>query len=111
LAWGGHIATRVSWGAGSSAVAISGSPYHTRLLDLDGSGGNQDRSLSADAVIFPGFIHIVKNTTGGNATFGFTAGPAPLANFNLTTVAGTAEQDFDTITNFQTYTVTENALA
>jgi len=50
LAWGGHIATRADWGAGNSAVAISGSPYHTRLIDLDGSGGNQDRSLSADAV-------------------------------------------------------------
>ena len=62
LAWGGHIATRQDWGTGNSAVAISGSPYHTRLIDLDGSGGNQDRSLSADAVIFPGFIHIVKNT-------------------------------------------------
>jgi uncharacterized repeat protein (TIGR01451 family) len=105
LAWGGHIATRKDWGNGASAVAISGSPYHTRLLDLDGSGGNQDRSLSADAVVFPGFIHIVKNTVGGNATFGFTASPAPLANFSLT---GGTEQDFNDITNFTTYTVLEN---
>jgi uncharacterized repeat protein (TIGR01451 family) len=109
LAWGGHIASRKDWGNANSAVAISGSPYHTRLLDLDGTGGNQDRSLSADAVIFPGFIHIVKNTTGGNATFGYTASPAPLANFNITTVAGTGSQNFDNITNFTTYTVTENA--
>ena len=81
LAWGGHIATRQDWGAGNSAVAISGSPYHTRLIDLDGSGGNQDRSLSADAVIFPGSITIIKNTTGGDATFPFTRGPDAAANF------------------------------
>jgi hypothetical protein len=52
LAWGGHIGSQIDWGAGNSASAVSGSPYHTRLLDLDGSGGNQDRSLAAGAV-FP----------------------------------------------------------
>ena len=109
LAWGGHIASRQDWGLTASAVSIPGSPYHTRLIDLDGSGGNQDRSLSAEAVIFPGFIHIVKNTTGGDATFGYTASPSPLSNFNITTVNGTGENDFNNITNFQTYTVTENA--
>src|SRR5205085_9693947 len=103
LAWGGHIATRADWGAGNSAVAIPGSPYHTRLIDLDGAGGNQDRSLSEAAVTFPGFIHIVKNTTGGNETFGYTASPAPLANFDITTVGGTGHHDFDNITNVQTY--------
>src|SRR5207248_7629319 len=35
LAWGGHISTRKDWGLGNSAVAIPGSPYHTRLIDLD----------------------------------------------------------------------------
>jgi hypothetical protein len=48
--WGGHIARAIDWGAGNSASGISGSPYHTRLISLDGSGGNQDRSLSAAAV-------------------------------------------------------------
>jgi uncharacterized repeat protein (TIGR01451 family) len=109
LAWGGHIASRQDWGLTASAVSIPGSPYHTRLIDLDGAGGNQDRSLSAEAVIFPGFIHIVKNTIGGDATFGYTASPSPLSNFNITTVNGTGENDFNNITNFQTYTVTENA--
>ena len=52
LAWGGHIATQSDWGQGNSAIAVTGSPYHTRILDLDGSGGNQDRSLSA-AAVFP----------------------------------------------------------
>ena len=51
IAWGGHIGTMVDWGAGNSAGGISGSPYHTRLIALDGSGGNQDRSLSAAAVL------------------------------------------------------------
>jgi uncharacterized repeat protein (TIGR01451 family) len=114
LAWGGHIATRHDWGLTGSAVSISGSPYHTRLIDLDGAGGNQDRSLSAAAVIFPGFIHIVKNTTGGDATFGYTASPSPLSSCSITTSGGTgggpgaANCFFDNITNFQTYSVAEN---
>src|SRR5258705_9055261 len=53
VAWGGHIGTRVDWGADRSAAVINGSPYHMRLISLDGSGGNQDRSLQAQAVILP----------------------------------------------------------
>ena len=53
MAWGGHIARAIDWGTGSSASGISGSPYHTRLISLNGSGGNQDRSLSAAAVEAP----------------------------------------------------------
>jgi hypothetical protein len=41
LAWGGHIATRTDWGANAAAVSISGTPYHTRLLDFDGSGATR----------------------------------------------------------------------
>src|SRR5215216_2743421 len=79
LAWGGHISRRVDWGADNSAVAISGSPYHTRLIALDGSGGNQDRSLSADAVVFQGSITIIKNAEpNGTTAFPFTASPSPL---------------------------------
>ena len=80
LAWGGHIASRADWGVNASAVAISGSPYHMRLIELDLSGGNQDRSLSASAVIFPGSIKIVKDATpDGSTSFPFTASPSPLA--------------------------------
>jgi hypothetical protein len=50
IAWGGHIASAGDWGPGNSAGGVSGSPYHTRLIAFDGSGGNQDRSLSAAAV-------------------------------------------------------------
>jgi len=51
VAWGGHIASPEDWGLANSASNISGSPYHMRILSFDGSGGNQDRSLSAEAVI------------------------------------------------------------
>ena len=80
LAWGGHIATRQDWGLNNSAIAISGSPYHMRLVSLDGSGGNQDRSLSSQAAIFPAILTVIKDvrtssnvdTTSGDA-FTFTA--------------------------------------
>jgi hypothetical protein len=56
LAWGGHIACRWDWGFNAdgsprSAGGISGSSYHMRLVNWTlGSLGNQDRSLSTDAV-------------------------------------------------------------
>jgi uncharacterized repeat protein (TIGR01451 family) len=50
IAWGGHVGAQLNWGLGNSAGAINGSPYHMRVLDLDGSGGNQDRSMKASAV-------------------------------------------------------------
>lgn len=54
LAWGGHIASSITWGAGNSASNVNGSPYHTGLTSFDGSSaGGQDRSLSASAVILP----------------------------------------------------------
>lgn len=53
IAWGGHIAAEYDWGEGSGATAVDGSPYHTRLVSLDGAGGNQDRSLAAKAVVSP----------------------------------------------------------
>ena len=56
LAWGGHIACRWDWGFNAdgtprSAGGISGSSYHMRLVGWNlGSVGNQDRSMSTDAV-------------------------------------------------------------
>jgi uncharacterized repeat protein (TIGR01451 family) len=113
LAWGGHIAIRSDWGNNGSAVAISGSPYHMRLIDLDGAGGNQDRSLSEDAVIFPGSITIIKDATpNGSSSFDFTASPAPLSNFSLVDDGTSANtKAFWNITSFTTYTVTEGATA
>jgi len=77
LAWGGHVAWQGEWGAGLSAGGISGSPYHMRLKDLDNGGGNQDRSLSADAVAIPAKVTIVKLvpfslTNAPSVSFSFT---------------------------------------
>ncbi|MBB3121698.1 beta strand repeat-containing protein [Pseudoduganella violacea] len=91
LAWGGHIATRADWGAGNSAAAIAGSPYHTSLTafaDNDPSTsesvGQQDRSLSSAAVTFPGTIVVAKETSpDGNTTQSF--------NFELTRPANAVD--------------------
>ncbi|MEJ8820312.1 hypothetical protein, partial [Lacibacter sp. H407] len=77
LGWGGHIASQSDWGIGESASDINGSPYHTRLIELDGSGGNQDRSLKADAVVVPPGCNITSPdlcplTTSSTATAGLT---------------------------------------
>jgi hypothetical protein len=56
LAWAGHIATRIDWGLGNSAINIPGSPYHMRI-------GGQDRSLKVSSVTFPAIIRIVKDAT------------------------------------------------
>ena len=70
IAWGGHIGSSLDWGAGNSAGGISGSPYHMRFIELNGKGGNQDRSLSAGAIAPPapqGTIGGVKfNDLNGN---------------------------------------------
>ena len=117
LAWGGHIATRLDWGESNSAVTISGSPYHTRLLALNGKGGNQDRSLSAAAVIFPGSITIIKDVSGGNDAqdFSFTTS-SNLSSFSLDDDGDNTNdlsntKTFGMLTTFGQYTVTETAIA
>ena len=112
LAWGGHISTRVDWGLLNSAVTISGDPFHTRVISLDGSGGNQDRALSAAAVVFPGSITIIKDATPeGTTSFPFTASPAPLTGFSLVDDnTSTNTKVFSNITNFQTYSVAETPI-
>ena len=82
IAWGGHIASSLDWSDDpgetvETASDISGSPYHTRVLNLVDNGqvksvGNQDRSLSAAAVIAPPVADDVSlladedNIAGGN---------------------------------------------
>ncbi|MBI3243695.1 MAG: DUF11 domain-containing protein, partial [Chloroflexi bacterium] len=64
IAWGGHIGSQINWGIGNSASAIAGSPYHMRLISLDGAGGNQDRSLASGAVPpIPGLTTQVSTST------------------------------------------------
>ena len=112
LAWGGHIGTRVDWGILNSAINIPGSPYHTSLVDLDGSGGSQDRSLSADAVFFPISLTIIKETDPDDAqskTFDYTTTGTDLSAFSLTPANGTtqATKNF-TLTDDSARSVTES---
>jgi uncharacterized repeat protein (TIGR01451 family) len=110
LAWGGHIATRQDWGAGNSAISIPGSPYHMRLISLDGAGGNQDRSLSADAVIFPAKLTIVKHADVASTTsfsFGgtdFTPNPFTLVDNSS---SSDPSKDSNQILTFGAKTVSE----
>ena len=117
LAWGGHIAERDDWGLNQSAVNISGSPYHMSIStwyditnDVRLNVGDLDRSLSAEAIIYPGSITIIKQATPeGSTAFPFSASPTPLANFSLIddgTPANTIV--FSNISEFKVYTVTEN---
>lgn len=79
LAWSGHIAWRGDWGQGNSAGGISGAPYHMRLIQTDEFGGQQDRSLSTEAVEIAGAIFIKKEVVTVDGTnsdpfdFSFTA--------------------------------------
>lgn len=69
MAWGGHIAKSSDWD-GNGAAQVSGSPYHMRLKAWTaGNVGNQDRSLSAAAVI----QETSTTTTQPSATADFTA--------------------------------------
>src|SRR6185503_3117005 len=111
MAWGGHIATRLDWGLANSAIAITGSPYHMRLVDLNGSGGNQDRSLSASAVFFPVSFTIVKETNPDDAqtkTFNYTTTGTGLSAFSLTPPNGTTTDSKNfSLNDDTTRTVTE----
>ena len=83
LAWGGHIATQVDWGAGNSAGAISGSPYHMRLLTLDDVGlGNQDRSLKASTISPVPAVFTTQASAGQITLGGFVTDTATLSGSN-----------------------------
>jgi SprB repeat len=112
FAWGGHIGTSIDWGAGNSAGGISGSPYHTRLIALDGGGGNQDRSLSAGAVCSPPIAAIAgdNNICSGTSTT-LTATPTGTYTYKWSTVSGSvatpiAEATNSTLTTSPTVTTT-----
>ncbi|HJR26528.1 MAG TPA: hypothetical protein VJ804_13720, partial [Acidimicrobiales bacterium] len=113
FAWGGHIATRFDWAdLGGSAANIKGSAYHMSTGGSGGTGG--EHSMSADAVILPSSLTIVKDAAPNSAQpFAFVGtGSAVLPNFSLTDNGGTSsETTFNFVTNadFNTKTVTEGA--
>jgi hypothetical protein len=89
IAFGGHVATRLDWGFGTTAIDLNGSPYHLT------AGGGQV-SMKVDATIFPAIITVIKsvstlpdipgNPPGTTSTFSFgfeyTVGSSTTA-FNL----------------------------
>ncbi|HEX9028249.1 MAG TPA: hypothetical protein VF823_03665 [Anaerolineales bacterium] len=68
IAWGAHVAAEFDWGRGDSAHTINGSPYHMAEIALDGSGGNQDRSMSTDTIYSTDLSTTVQ--TGGTPHIG-----------------------------------------
>lgn len=95
LSWSGHISTRIDWGVGFSAVSLPGSPYHMRLISINGGGGNQDRSMSASAILYPAILKIIKNAVpNADTNFSFTAtGPGVTSPFILDDDAGAPGED------------------
>jgi len=80
IAYAAHIAKQADWGTGNSAINISGSPYHSSLVERSTGGdvkgiGNQDAKLSASAIVIPNTITIHKTMVGGTDTFTFTGTP------------------------------------
>jgi hypothetical protein len=127
LAWAGHIARGSGfngWGDGDGASGVSGSPYHMAFdtdsgdpdRGLDGATqGGQDRALQAKppggAIIPSSTITIVKNTLGGNDTFGYTTGGGGglPPTFNITTSGGTGQAANNGI-NPGSYTINETTI-
>ncbi len=52
ISFGAHISSQADWGPGTSAVSISGSPYHVALANIDGTSiGQRDNQMQASAII------------------------------------------------------------
>lgn len=89
ITWGGHIASQTNWGVGNSASFISGSPFHTSLVSLDGaSTGSQDRALATSAIFFTPSISTTLHNNADNSV---------IAN-NSTVGLGTSVYDSATLT-------------
>ena len=81
-------------------------------IDLDGSGGNQDRSLSADAVIFPASITIVKDTVPKSTTCSASRLAGTAGEFHALRQRDVGNtQGVQRHHELQNYTVTEGAAA
>jgi hypothetical protein len=97
IAYGSHISTRQDWGVGHSAIFISGSPYHNFVSATsipDTNNGNRDLQLSAEAVIAPATVKIVKLVnTLDPLPVGCTAGDPCDPRFRSTFVFGFTNPD------------------
>lgn len=116
LAWGGHIASHLDWGPGSSAAAIPGSPWHMSLDEFDGGpAGAQDRSLKAVERFFGASLTVVEDSTPDGQLFGFTASGAGMSGFSLGEgIVGeqpSRSYTFPTADDLGTKVVTQSAVA
>ena len=73
LAFGAHISRQADWGTGTSAVYISGSPYHVALDQVDGASvGQRDNQMQAGAIVSAPIITTQASVTsialGGSVT-------------------------------------------
>jgi cell division septation protein DedD len=64
--WGGHIAASEGprgWGPGLGASAISGGPYHMKVIKVDGASvGNRDNQIMGGAIATPTPTNTPTNT-------------------------------------------------
>jgi len=112
---------------GTYTVTESAPPAGWQFTSLSCSAGGSGAGQVATINLAPGAsvtctytntkqgtITIIKNTVGGNATFAFThtvgtlSDPDVTSPFNITTVGGTGQQQFQNVSP-GTYTVTESA--
>ena len=110
ITWGAHVSSQADWGAGTSAVNINGSPYHVKVVELDGgSTGNRDNQMAASAIVIPNTITIHKVTdpsTDTTTSFTYTTTGTGFSGFNLT--GGTSNTQNVTPGN---YSITESTLS
>ncbi len=112
LAWGGHIGERADWGMDNSAVFITGSPYHMHIdawYDITNvkslNVGEMDRSLSAEAVIYPAHVTVIKEADPQGATpFPFTGG---LGDFSLIDDGTSTDRQTFEVKTFGDFAITE----
>jgi hypothetical protein len=125
LAWGGHIASRLDWGNSTStgkslsAAGISGSPYHMRQISMNTYPGlvnipigNQDRSLSAAAVVPPPTCVTVPSQTKCEEATSFTftiASPQSGATYSWAFASNTANAAFQGSNTGTTVTIIPGA--
>ena len=89
MAWGGHIASSLDWGAGNAAGNINGSPYHMAITQLDNATvGHQDRALAASAIIAPTTLTTQVDTASGQLVSPTTVITTGATVYDTSTLAG-----------------------
>lgn len=112
ITFGAHVSRQANWGAGNSAVNISGSPYHVRTVELNGSNiGNRDNQMAASAIPSIITIHKVTVPGGSQQSFAFTTTGNGYNGFSLTDGQQNSQQVANgSNNNLALYSVTETAV-